>query len=237
MIAGSELLGSGELTAPQQVMNPGIHTSYPYVFEHGGAVYCIPETGWAQEIALHRAEGLPGPWRRVATLVKGFWGFDATICHFDGRWWLWAGRYVSGRDVGPISALYLWHAPARSRAHGAPIARIRSRWTSAPADPGGTPFVSGGRLYRPAQDGSVVYGGRVVINEVMRMTPDIYEERIVAAVSPDPAGPYPLGLHTLSAVGNRTLIDGKRSRAVGLHDLRRRALRLASIVGTRMRRG
>jgi len=30
------------------------------------------------------------------------------------------------------------------------------------------------------------------------------------AVDPDRAGPYPSGLHTLSQVGEATLIDGKR---------------------------
>jgi hypothetical protein len=29
-------------------------------------------------------------------------------------------------------------------------------------------------------------------------------------VRPDPAGPYPAGLHTIAAAGDRTLLDGKR---------------------------
>jgi hypothetical protein len=41
-----------------------------------------------------------------------------------------------------------------------------------------------------------------------------YHEEAVAQVDPDPAGPYPSGLHTLSKVGNITLIDGKRTRFI-----------------------
>ena len=42
------------------------------------------------------------------------------------------------------------------------------------------------------------------------MTPDEFEEEVVARLQPDPAGPCPDGMHTLSAVGDLTLVDGKR---------------------------
>jgi len=49
-----------------------------------------------------------------------------------------------------------------------------------------------------------------VINRVTRLTPDEFEEEVAAHLRPDPAGPCPDGLHTLSAVGGLTLVDGKR---------------------------
>jgi hypothetical protein len=81
------------------------------------------------------------------------------------------------------------------------------------ARPGGTPFHHDGALYRPAQDCSVTYGGRIVINRVLRLSPTAFEEEPVSTVEPDPDGPFPDGLHTLSSLGNVTLVDGKR-RAV-----------------------
>jgi hypothetical protein len=65
-------------------------------------------------------------------------------------------------------------------------------------------------LYRPAQDSSVTYGSRVVINRVVTLTTTTFREEPVAFVAPDANGPYPDGLHTLSAVGGMTLVDGKR---------------------------
>jgi hypothetical protein len=82
------------------------------------------------------------------------------------------------------------------------------------ARPAGTPFVVAGRLYRPSQDNSRIYGGRVVVNEVEVLTPDDFAERRVGFVQPWPGSPYPDGLHTLSAVGGRTLIDGNRRHLV-----------------------
>jgi len=82
-------------------------------------------------------------------------------------------------------------------------------------------------LYRPAQDCSRTYGGRVIINRVLTLTPLAFRETQVATVEPDRTGRYPAGLHTLSQVGDITLIDGKRVvfspaefRRVLLHYLR-----------------
>jgi hypothetical protein len=49
-----------------------------------------------------------------------------------------------------------------------------------------------------------------MINRVLTLTPQEFREEAAVAVDPDRAGPYPSGLHTLSQVGNATLIDGKR---------------------------
>ena len=41
-----------------------------------------------------------------------------------------------------------------------------------------------------------------------------FEEEAVATIAPDPDGPYPDGLHTLSRVGDLTLVDGRRTTFV-----------------------
>jgi hypothetical protein len=64
----------------------------------------------------------------------------------------------------------------------------------------------------PPPDGSRGYGEAVVINRIDVLTPEAYVETPVARIAPDPAGPYPHGLHTISAAGEWTLIDGKRER-------------------------
>jgi len=53
-----------------------------------------------------------------------------------------------------------------------------------------------------------------MINEVLALSPDDFEERVVAVVEPDQNGPYPDGLHTLSAFGDMTLLDGKREQFI-----------------------
>jgi hypothetical protein len=77
--------------------------------------------------------------------------------------------------------------------------------------PAGAPFRVDGALYRPAQDCSSTYGARVNINRVAALSPTEFREEVAASVEPDARGDYPGGLHTLSRLGGRTLVDGKRS--------------------------
>jgi hypothetical protein len=50
----------------------------------------------------------------------------------------------------------------------------------------------------------------VTINRIERLTPEEFVERPIKQLAPAAGGPYPHGLHTLSAAGNVTLVDGKR---------------------------
>jgi hypothetical protein len=184
-----------------------VHMSYPFLLQADKRMLCIPETSEAQEIALYESEHFPDRWAKVATLVAGVAIVDATLFRHGEHWWL-AGSEVA--DKGANCELHLWHAPS-----------ITGPWSPHPANPvkvdvrsarpAGTPFVVDGTLYRPAQDCSRTYGGRVTINRVLTLTPLAFREEPFAFVDPDTEGPYPDGLHTLSQVGNVTLIDGKRT--------------------------
>jgi hypothetical protein len=73
--------------------------------------------------------------------------------------------------------------------------------------PAGAPFMLDGALHRPAQDCTRKYGRRISILRVNAIDERRYEEEIVAVIEP-PQGKYARGLHTLSALGTSTLIDG-----------------------------
>lgn len=215
-IASFELTPAGFVNDTAVALGPELHRSYPYVFEHEGAIYGIPETSAAGEVALYRAEQYPQHWTKVATLLAGVDAVDSTVFRHEGRWWL---ACASAAERDRCADLFLWHAgalagPWRPHANNPVKSDVRS------ARPGGTPFVHERVLYRPAQDCSRGYGGRIVINRVLRLSPTAFEEEPAAVVAPDPAGPFPDGLHTLSAFGGLTLLDGKR-RAIVPAELRR----------------
>ena len=152
---------------PRPVIDTGVHASYPYVFESEGTVWCIPETYQAKEVRLYRAVEFPDVWEHHATLIKGVAALDSTVIHHDGLWWL----FCTDRDAGSNSKLRIWLAP-----------QLLGPWDPHPLNPvktdvrssrpAGTPFVSNGVLYRPAQDGSDSYGGSITINRVDRLTRD-----------------------------------------------------------------
>ena len=195
---------SGGVSDATPVLDPGSHASYPFLVEADGAVFMLPEVAQAGELVLYEAVDFPYRWRPAATLLPGVPAVDASVVEFDGRWWMFASRL----DRGTNQNLFVWHAP-----------ELTGPWTPHAANPvktdarsarsGGTPFISGGRLYRPSQDNSRSYGGRLILNRVEVLTATAFDERPVRVIDPRKGSRYPDGLHTLSAAGGRTLVDGK----------------------------
>ena len=199
-----ELVDKKAMSQPTVAIEPPFHVSYPYVFEYEGKVYCVPETRRAGEIGLYQAEELPSRWKKVATLVSGFSGVDSTLFQYRDLWWL-----ASVDHAGSMHRLFIWYSegplgPWKSHAANP----VKADYSS--SRPGGTPFICDDCLYRPAQDCSNSYGRRVIINHVTKLTCTEFKEEKVAVVEPYATDPYPDGLHTISSIGNATLVDGKR---------------------------
>lgn len=193
----------GAVSGLESVLDPGVHASYPFLVEHEGVVFMLPETATAGALVLYEAVDFPYGWRPAATLLPAIPAVDASVIKHADRWWM----FVTRADRGHNHNLFVFHAPD-----------LFGPWTPHETNPvktdaraarsGGTPFVSGGRLYRPSQDCSVHYGRRVVVNRVDVLTPSAFAERPVRSVESWAGSPYPDGLHTISSVGDRTLIDG-----------------------------
>ncbi len=216
----------GGFGPPTPIITEPVHLSYPYVVRHAGRIFCIPESGTARAVHCYEATAFPYQWERRATLIEGFAALDATIFRHEGRWWL----LCSEQDGTPGTTLHAWYA-----------ADLLGPWTPHAANPvkrdlgssrpAGTPFVHEGDLYRPAQDSTRTYGGAVVINRILRLTPTTFAEEPVTTVAPYADSPYRYGLHTLSACGRFTVIDGKRHRFIP-----REFRRVLGRVGSRWRK-
>ena len=215
LIAAIDVSDGGTIGPPRPAIQLPSHLSYPYLLQVGDDLYCIPESSETGEVVLYRASEDRQSWTREATLVEGASIIDPTILQYDGRWWLFGTR----ADAGDNFKLFGWHADELTglwRPHSANPLKTDIR-SSRPAGP---PFVHDGALYRPAQDCSTGYGAAVVVNKVLTLTPDAFEEEIVSRIAPDPGGRYPTGLHTMCAAAGRTIIDGSRSAFVGAATVR-----------------
>ncbi|MEI7724228.1 MAG: hypothetical protein WCK09_03940 [Bacteroidota bacterium] len=187
-----------------RVMEGTLHMSYPFVFEHDHVVYCLPECYQSSQITLYRRDSVSRKFIRERTLLDNVQAVDPTLFFHDGLWWL----FFTDRKYSNTH-LYLYHAQELSgefKPHRLnPVKTdIRS------ARPAGTPFVHDHELYRPAQDCSRTYGGRIAVNRVLQLTIDDFSEETVKFIEPAIGSLYNKGMHTISAVGNYTLIDGKK---------------------------
>src|SRR5690606_37026312 len=113
---------------------------------------------------------------------------DPTLFKHEGRYWL----LFTLQDDGAWGnqKLYAYHAPS-----------LDAPWTAHPLNPvkcdigatrpAGNVFSVEGSLFRPSQDCSTTYGGALVINQILALTQDRFEEREVARLRPLKASPYP----------------------------------------------
>ena len=188
-------------SSPEIVLEKPFHLSYPYVFEHDGRNYCIPEQCQTGKVVLYEARAFPRDWKEIATILN-FPGLDPTIIRHNGKWWLFTGR------EGGEAELFLWVAkdltgPWRPHPQNPIKTDIRS------SRPGGRPFLlKNGNWIRPAQESSISYGRKLVFNEIVALSETCYEERPVHSVAPDPNGSFLEGLHTLDYASDFCIIDG-----------------------------
>ena len=199
-----EVTGEGGASHPVVALELPHHMSYPYLLEHDGEIYCIPETGDAREIGLYKSTDFPCEWTKIATLIDDFPGRDTTIFRHEDTWWL-----TSFEDLDTSGRLFLWYS---SSLFGPWVPHVANpiKTDLGSSRPAGTPFTHGGCLFRPAQDCSVTYGGRIVLNRVTELTETKFAEERAGVIEPFSNGPYSRGVHTISGVGNITLVDGKR---------------------------
>lgn len=184
----------------EKVMSLNTHASYPFLIEEGGAIYCVPETNLANEVAIHKAVDFPWKWKKVRVLFEGRVS-DATFFKHDGMWFC----FYTLADA-PHSKLYIrWAKDLFGEWKEHKMNPVKNDIAS--SRPAGSIFRRKGKIYRPAQDCSKTYGGSVTINEIRRLNEKEFEEVEVKKIEPYN---YKYGLHTISAAGEMTLIDGKK---------------------------
>lgn len=183
------------------------HLSYPFLIEHEGAVFMLPEAHRTGQLTLYRATEFPYNWNAVSVPLA-LPAIDASMVYYEHRWWMFFA--LPGKNGHAMNAMYIayadsltgkWHLhdqiPAR---RGLDACRI-----------GGTPFVNAGQLYLPIQDCSRSYGGSLKIYQVNELTPSRFNATPVSHLFGAQFHPeYNQGIHTLSACGDLTLFDVKR---------------------------
>ncbi len=192
----------------RRVLEEAWHLSYPFAFEAEGETWMLPEAHRSGGLTLYRAEAFPWAWTPAARIALDHVAIDATPLFHDGLWWL---LYASAdRAADKTGALFAaWAERLTGPWHPHPGNPLRTDPTS--SRPGGTPVVIDGRLMLPVQDCSETYGGAIRPLWIDRLTPEAFSAEAGAAlVAPAAMAPFDRGLHTLSAVGDRTLIDVKQ---------------------------
>src|SRR5262245_4568000 len=130
------------------------HASYPFVLQHDGETYCVPQLAGSAGVHIHRAVTFPTTWELAAVCADDVRALDPTIFEHDGRWWL----FCTDAQDGSLTKLRAWWADELlgpwSPHSGNPVKTdVRS------ARPAGTPFHHGRALFRRARARTPTHGG------------------------------------------------------------------------------
>lgn len=156
----------------RMVLEESYHLSYPYVFEHEGESYMIPETIEAGKILLYKAKQFPDKWEIVSEMVDGKYA-DPSLFYYNQKWWMFASKQ---------GQLHLFHSNS-----------LTEHWTEHPKSPlirndhhvtrlGGRVIVDNGRIYRYTQDGQPTYGHAVRVFEITDLSESSYQENEINLV-------------------------------------------------------
>ena len=211
-IVSCELGAEGTLSV-SPFLDAEHHLSYPFVVHHEDRAYLIPETSEIGTVLMYSINP-GGTLGRPVALLEGTQVVDATVVLCNQRWWLFCSE-------GSLKLL-AFHAEALEgpwsphRLNPLKIDVTSSR-------PAGPLFERDGMLLRPAQDCSSTYGAAVVLHRIVELTPDRFQEERLGRIGTEIDGPYPNGFHTLNVLGDRCLVDGKRTVFEPIWVLRGRA--------------
>lgn len=210
---------SMKLLKKKKIIDGVCHLSYPFVYGDG----VIPEAFRSNCCIFYQLKE-----NQVVDKneIAPFGLIDQTFLKRDGYEWIFAtdkdnplcGLKIFYREIGDLQ----WREHAKN-----PVSEnIKS------ARPGGHFFELEGQLYRPAQDSEKLYGHRIRIMRVDKLTPDEYEETEVKILSAAGNPPYELGFHTFNVEDDFIVVDGyKEYKSFLIKPLCLKAAPLMKLIG------
>lgn len=205
-ISVAEILKDGSFSAVTPVLERPYHLSYPFVFDWRGETFMVPESCANGTIELYRAREYPYVWQQEMVLLSDISAVDATLWELQGRWWMFVNVALPGQYIcdflnvySSISPLGDWRAHPRN-----PV--VHDRGGSRPA---GSLFMMDGRIIRPAQDCSRVYGGAIVLKRLEELTESSYCEVEAGRIEPSII-PGASRVHTMNRNDRWEVYDGFR---------------------------
>jgi hypothetical protein len=196
-------------TNPREILRKPYHLSYPNIFLHEGKYYMIPETHENETVDLYEAEEFPVKWKKVRTMLSGLKAVDATLYQKEGYWWMFVNIAVK-EGFSLNDELYIYYCKDFRTDEWQPHKLNPVVTDVTTARPAGHLLAKEGKLFRPAQDCSGVYGRGLVINEILKLTPTEYHERVAQHIRADFADDL-VAVHTFNHSKRFSVIDAIKS--------------------------
>lgn len=201
---------AGKVTEPVKVLEKDFHLSYPFVFEHKGEYYMIPETEGNRTIELYKSMDFPFKWELQNTLMENVFAVDTTVHFYDGKFWMFCNMR---ENVGAshLDELFIFYSDDLQSNNWKPHAMNPVVSDVNRARPAGKIFEHNGQMYRPAQNSSKHYGRGMHIGRIVTLNESEYVEETVQYIYPN-WDKRLNSTHTLNFDKRLTIIDGLYKR-------------------------
>lgn len=187
------------------MINDNRHHSYPFIITDNGNTYMLPECSESGIVQLFKLseDGMSITGQYV--LKENYKAVDSTLIFYHNKWWLFCTR----KDDSPDLKLHILHSDNLTGPYQEHMLNPVKIDISG-SRPAGTMYIKDDVLYRPAQDSSFSYGDCIHVFKIVRLSDDEFEEAYSHTLSPAGLNSYNRGLHTMSSVGDYTIIDAKK---------------------------
>ena len=188
------------------VLSNKAHLSYPFIVDYENKIYMIPESSQSGKTYIYEAKNFPKDWKIVTEVMKNVPMIDPSIIKFQERWWLFYSLPgPNGRAMKELHIAFSDDFLSGYKEHpkNPVITGIEN------SRPGGTPFIIDNLIHLPVQNCKKTYGGEINILQIIKLTEDTFNARMVGSIKPYLNKKYSDGLHTLSECKSVTLIDCK----------------------------
>lgn len=199
------ILPDGSYKLVSNIIEEEFHLSFPYVFEHEGDLYMVPESYEAEAIRLYRCIQFPHKWEYLYDIMRGVSAVDTMVFEHSGRWWMLT-------NIAPSGTHEYWQLCAFSA--DSPLSKD---WHPHPKNPvcfsvefgrnGGILRDEGGAIYRVRQkQGFDMYGAAMSIAKIAKLDMDSYCEIPCYEIEPKFL-PGLIGTHHMHSDGTFTVFD------------------------------
>ncbi len=185
---------SMKLSERTVLISEDVHLSYPIVYKDK----IIPEAYRSDKCCAYDKHTL----EKTEIIPHGL--IDQTFLEYNGLQWIFA----TDGDNALCGLKIYYKAPDEKVWHEHRKNPVKDDIHT--ARPGGHFFTINGTIYRPVQDSEKLYGEKIRIMRLDKLTADEFEESEVAEFSSKDSPPYTLGLHTFNAENGFVVVDGYR---------------------------
>lgn len=205
-----EMDEKGNYEKPVKVIDKSYHLSYPFIFKNKNDYFLVPESRSNKTIELYKCVEFPFKWEFQMNLMKNIEAVDGTLFHYQNKWWLFA-NIVENPGASSLDELFLFYSEELYTIDWIPHPLNPVVSDARKSRPAGSIFIHNGKIIRPSQNNSKIYGYGLKINEIRTLTEKKYEEIEIDSIEPN-WDKQIIATHTFNNAGNLTVIDGVMRR-------------------------